>query len=218
MRPDLRPADQPFERVAGRHCHQWHVVGRLPPELELVSDCRAHCLNGPALLRCDVAVDVDRHRPRRQKRERRRHCNRQRDHGPCGHDHAARCQQLLCLHSCNRLRHSWLRNDGFAGTDPGKRQDAIPMGASHSNSRFAPESRHREDPSKCLLSTNSGHSAVKKNDRLAAASLKFNWCFDQAAARAFRFLRQPSRSATVNRKIASLSKKLLRGGPNLAFA
>ena len=85
-------------------------------------------------------------------------------------------------------------------------------------SRFAPESRHREDPSKCLLSTNSRHSAVKKNDRLAAASLKFNWCFDQAAARAFRFLRQPSRSATVNRKIASLSKKLLRGGPNLAFA
>ena len=139
MRPDLCPTDQPFERVAGRHWHQWHVVGRLPPALELVGDCRAHRLNGPALLRCDVAVDVGRHRPRRQKREWRRHCNRQRDHGPCGHDHAARCQQLLCLHSWNRLRRSWHRNDGFTGTDPGKRQDgtAIPMGASPSNVCFA---------------------------------------------------------------------------------
>ena len=56
MRPDLRPADQPFERVAGRHWHQWHIVGRLPPALELVGDCRAHRLNGPALLRCDLPL------------------------------------------------------------------------------------------------------------------------------------------------------------------
>src|SRR5262249_47674725 len=60
------------------------VVGRLPAVLESIGSDRAHRLNGPMLLRHDIAVDVDRHRPRRQQRERRRHCKRQRDHGPWG--------------------------------------------------------------------------------------------------------------------------------------
>ena len=56
VRPNLRPADQAFERITVRHCHQRHVVGRFPPALEIVGDRSAHRLNGPVLLRCDVAA------------------------------------------------------------------------------------------------------------------------------------------------------------------
>ena len=63
MQPDLRSADQPFEWVTVRYWHQGHLVGGLPTALEIVGDRSAHRLNGLLLLRCDVAVDVDRHRP-----------------------------------------------------------------------------------------------------------------------------------------------------------
>ena len=65
VRPDLRPADQAREQVTVRHWHQRHVVSGLPPALEIAGDGRADRLNGPVLLRCDVALDADRPRSRR---------------------------------------------------------------------------------------------------------------------------------------------------------
>ena len=66
--------------------------------------------------------------------------------------------------------------------------------AVHSQCPLRVKSGHVQCTHRCPLSAISGHgSRQKRKDRLAAVSPKSELCFDQAAACAFRFLRQPSR-------------------------